>query len=130
MTYRIVLTLLALTVTARAADFKGACSKPVSCNAATLTTASDGRTTASFSNGLSFTGVRIDGDGPLFFTDTIVNDGTPVQIAPGSGQGCHFYFTDHGTFTKGWEQRLTIIECDVKLQGARGMVTFTVHRPV
>jgi hypothetical protein len=97
-----------------------------------------GHTMVTFSNGdpnhpiLGFAGGRIDGDGPLFFTDTAyLADGKAMPLNSGSGQGCHFYFTDHGTFTQGWESRLTTIECDLRVKGSDGQlvnanVTFDV----
>jgi hypothetical protein len=107
MISRALILALLLTLPALAADFKGTCSNgqlttppqpQVSCSA-TATTDSAGRTAVTFSNGLSFTGDRVGGDGPLFF------------LKAGSNAVCHFYFTDHGTFTLGWESRITVIEC-------------------
>jgi hypothetical protein len=127
MICRIIFSALLLTVTARAAELKGVCAAPVACNAVTVID-TGGHTTVTFSNGLGFSGTRIGGDGPLFFTDTIYSDGKAVQISPGSGQGCHFYFTDHGTFTQGWESRLVTIECDVRLQATKGKIRFDITR--
>jgi hypothetical protein len=104
---------------------------------------SKGDTLVSFSNGdpakpvLGFTGVPIDGDGPSFFSDSVyLGDGKPAMpLNPnGNGQSCHFYFTDHGTFTQGWQNRLTTIECNVRVKGADGHlvnanVTFDVSQP-
>jgi hypothetical protein len=81
----------------------------------------------SFSNGdaktpvLGFAGNRVDGDGPLFFSDAVaLGDQKASPLSPGSGQGCHFYFTDHGTFTPGWENRLTTIECNLRMKTSDG----------
>ena len=105
--------------------------QPVPCDSAIVWVKanSKGDTLVSFSNGdqgkpvLGFTGVPIDGDGPLFFSDSVyLGDGKPAMpLNPnGNGQSCHFYFTDHGTFTQGWENRLTTIECNVRVKGADG----------
>ncbi len=100
-----------------------------------------GHTMVTFSNGdtnspiLGFAGGRIDGDGPLFLSDTVyLEDGKALPLSPGSGQGCHFHFTDHGTFTQGWQSRLTTIECDLRVKGADGHlvnanVKFGVSQP-
>lgn len=118
---------------------------PLHCDSVALVQMDDykGHTMVTFSNGdpnspiLGFAGGLIDGDGPLFLSDTVyLEDGKamPLNPNPGSGQGCHFYFTDHGTFTQGWESRLTTIECDLRVKGADGHlvnanVTFDVSRP-
>ena len=90
---------------------------------------SKGDTLVSFSNGdpakpvLGFAGGPIDGNGPVFFSNSVyLGDGKPAtKLNPtGDGQSCHFYFTDHGTFTQGWENRLTTIECNVRVKGADG----------
>jgi hypothetical protein len=98
---------------------------------------SSGYTVVSFSNDdaktpvLGFAGKRIDGEGPLFLSDGVaLGDQKALPLTPGSGQGCHFYFTDHGTFTPGWENRLTTIECDLRMKIPDGHlinanVTFT-----
>lgn len=70
---------------------------------------------------LGFAGNRIDGDGSIFFSESVVlGDQKASRLTPGSGQGCHFYFTDHGTFTPGWENRLTTIECDLRMKTPDG----------
>jgi len=88
-----------------------------------------GDTLVSFSNGdlskpiLGFTGIPIDGNGPLFFSDAVyLGDGKPATLLNpnGNGQSCHFYFSDHGTFTQGWEHRLTAIECNVRVKMQNG----------
>jgi hypothetical protein len=105
--------------------------QPVQCDSAIVWVKanSKGDTLVSFSNGdqgkpvLGFTGVPTDGDGPLFFSDSVyLGDGKPAMpLNPnGNGQSCHFYFTDHGTFTQGWENRLTTIECNVRVKGGDG----------
>lgn len=105
--------------------------QPVRCESAIVWVRanSKGDTLVSFSDGnegkpvLGFTGVPIAGDGPLFFPDSVyLGDGKPaIPINPnGNGQSCHFYFTDHGTFTLGWENRLTTIECNARVKGADG----------
>ena len=105
--------------------------QPVQCDSAIVWVKanSKGDTLVSFSNGdqgkpvLGFTGLPIDGDGPLFFSDSVyLGDGKPAMpLNPnGNGQSCHFYFTDHGTFTQGWENRLTTIECNVRVKGGDG----------
>jgi hypothetical protein len=105
--------------------------QPVQCDSAIVWVKanSKGDTLVSFSNGdqskpvLGFTGIPIDGDGPLFFSDSVyLGDGKPAMpLTPnGNGQSCHFYFTDHGTFTQDWENRLTTIECNVRVKGADG----------
>jgi hypothetical protein len=105
--------------------------KSVQCDSAIVWVKANSKsdTLVSFSNGdegkpvLGFTGVPIDGDGPLFFPDSVyLGDGKPAMpINPnGNGQSCHFYFTDHGTFTHGWENRLTTIECNARVKGADG----------
>jgi len=104
---------------------------PVQCDSAIvwIKANSKGDTLVSFSNGdqgkpvLGFTGVPIDNDGPLFFSDSVyLGDGKPAMpLNPnGNGQSCHFYFTDHGTFTQGWESRLATIECNVRLKDVNG----------
>lgn len=102
---------------------------PLNCDSAlvVLENDSDGYTVVSFSNDdaktpvLGFAGNRIDGDGPLFLSDGVaLGDQKALPLTPGSGQGCHFYFTDHGTFTPGWENRLTTIECELKMKTQDG----------
>jgi hypothetical protein len=101
----------------------------VQCDSATVWVKanSKGDMLVSFSNGdpakpvLGFAGIPIDGDGPLSFSDSVyLGDGKPaIPLNPnGNGQSCHFYFTDHGTFTQGWQNRLTTIECNVRVKGA------------
>jgi hypothetical protein len=105
--------------------------QPVQCDSAIVWVKANStdKTLVSFSNGdpaspaLAFSGVPIDGNGPLFFSDSVyLGDGKPaLQLNPnGNGQSCHFYFTDHGAFTEGWQNRLTTIECNVKVKGADG----------
>lgn len=84
---------------------------------------------------LGFAGGLIGGDGPLFFSDTVyLADGKAMPLNhDGSRHGCHFYFTDHGTFTQGWEGRLTTVECDLRVKTETGHlisadVTFNVTR--
>lgn len=80
---------------------------------------------------LSFTGVPVDGNGPFFFPDALyLGDGKPaMQLNPnGNGQGCHFYFTDHGAFTLGWENRLTTIECDLRVKTETGHLIYASVR--
>jgi hypothetical protein len=86
----------------------------------------EGHTAVSFANGdpdnpvLIFAGGRIGGDGPLFFSDNVyLGEGKAMHINP-NGKGCHFYFTDHGTFSQGWENRLTTIECDLRMKTEAG----------
>jgi hypothetical protein len=87
-----------------------------------------GHTMVTFSSGgtnnpiLGFAGGLIGGDGPLFLSDTIyLADGKAMPLnRDGSGHGCHFYFTDHGTFTQGWGSRLTAIECDLRVKTQNG----------
>jgi hypothetical protein len=86
-----------------------------------------GHTMVTFSNDapqnpiIGFAGGRISGDGPLFFSDTVyLADGKAMPINAGNGQGCHFYFTDHGTFTLGWESRVTTIECELRIRTETG----------
>ena len=70
---------------------------------------------------LGFAGNRIDGDGSLFLSDRVaLGDQKALPLTPDSGQGCHFYFTDHGTFTPGWESRLTEIECELRMKTPDG----------
>lgn len=107
--------------------------QPVQCDSALVwvkaNSNSKGDTLVSFSDGdlskpvLAFTGVPIDGDGPLFSPDSVyVGDGKPaMQLNPnGNEQSCHFYFTDHGTFTQGWETRLATIDCNARVKRADG----------
>lgn len=105
--------------------------RPVSCDSALVWVKANSKaeTAVSFSNGdpakslIGFSGVPIDGDGPIFFPDSIyLGDGKPaLQLNPnGDGQSCHFYFTDHGGFTPGWENRLTVIECNARVKLADG----------
>lgn len=87
-----------------------------------------GRTAVSFSSGdqanpvLIFAGDLIGGDGPLFFPDTIyLAGGKAMPIGTdGKGNACHFYFSDHGGFTQGWEHRLTAIACELKAKSEDG----------
>jgi hypothetical protein len=101
----------------------------LNCDSALVVLKSDssGYTVVSFSNDdaktpiLGLAGKRIDGDGPLFLSDGVaLGDQKELPLIPGSGQGCHFYFTDHGTFTPGWENRLTTIECDLRMKTPDG----------
>ena len=60
-----------------------------------------------------------------FRTPFTLGDGKPgMKLTPnGNGQSCHFYFTDHGTFTQGWESCLSAIGSAMRER--RGlMVTF------
>jgi hypothetical protein len=59
--------------------------------------------------------------GSILFADTVYLDGkeVPLNHAPNAPR-CQFYFSDHGTFTSGWEHRLTAIECQMRLQFANG----------
>jgi hypothetical protein len=95
-----------------------------------------------FSNGdstqpvLGFAGGLMGGDGPILFAETIyLTDGKAMPLNSHVNMpSCHFYFTDHGTFTQGWENRLTTIECNLKVKGADGHlvtgdVRFDVTRP-
>jgi hypothetical protein len=107
--------------------------QPISCDSVIVwpkaNSNAKGETLISFTNGdpnkpvLGFTGVPVDGDGPLFFPDGVyLGDGKPpIEIdSHGNGQTCRFYFTDHGAFTQGWENRLTTIECGVRVKRADG----------
>lgn len=106
--------------------------QPLQCDSAFIWIKADskGKTLVSFSNGdlskpvLGFSGIPVDGDGPLFFSDSVyLGDGkSAMPLAPGSGQGCHFYFTDHGAFTQGWENRLSVIECDLRVKTEAGQL--------
>jgi hypothetical protein len=96
---------------------------------------SKGETLVSFSTGdpskpvLGFTGVPVNDDGPLFFPDSVLlGDGkSAMQLSPNdNGQSCHFDFTDHGTFTQGWESRLMAIECNVRVKRTDGHLV-SVH---
>ena len=86
-----------------------------------------GRRAVIFLNGadnpiLGFTGGLVGDGGPILFADTIfLKDGKAMPLNPGANAPqCHFYFTDHGTFTQGWENRLTTIECNARVKGADG----------
>lgn len=118
--------------------------RPLSCDSVVIMQIEDykGHTAVSFSNGnpenpiLIFAGGRIGGDGPLFFSDTVyLAKGKAMPLnSGGNGQGCHFYFTDHGTFTEGWTSRLTTIECNLKVKSETGhlteaSVTFKTSQP-
>lgn len=118
--------------------------QPLHCDSVAVVQMDDyeGHTMATFSNGdpknpiLGFAGGRIGGDGPLFISDTVyLADGKAIPLnRDGSGNGCHFYFTDHGTFTPGWENRLTTIECDFRVKTETGRliqvsVTFNASQP-
>ena len=90
---------------------------------------SKGDTLVSFSNGdpakpvLGFAGGPIDGNGPVFFSNSVyLGDGKPAMKlnSTGDGQSCHFSFTDHGTFTQGWESRLSTIECNARVKVLMG----------
>jgi hypothetical protein len=42
-----------------------------------------------------------------FFTNSVSLEGQkPVSFIPDGTHGCHFYFTDGGSFTLGWQTRL------------------------
>jgi hypothetical protein len=115
----------------------------LSCDSVSIVLIEDykGHTLVTFSNGelsnpiLGFAGGRLDGEAPSFFTSTAyLADGKAMPVNPGSGQGCRFYFTDHGTFTHGWQGRLTTVECDLRVKGSDGHllnanVTFAVSQP-
>jgi hypothetical protein len=117
--------------------------QPLSCDSVTVKQIDDykGHTAVSFSNGdprnplLIFAGSRVGGDGPLFFSDSVyLGKGKDIPINPGTGQGCHFYFDDHGSFTQGWESRLNTIECELRLKTETGhliqaSVTFHASQP-
>jgi len=105
--------------------------QPVQCDSAIVWVKanSKGDTLVSFSNGdpskpvLGFAGVPVDDNGSLFFSDSVyLGDGKPaMKLNPNSNvQSCHFYFTDHGTFSQGWENRLSAIECNARATGADG----------
>ncbi len=98
--------------------------RPLNCDSVIIMQIDDyeGHTAVSFANGnpdnpiLIFSGGRIGGDGPLFFSDNVyLGEGKAMRINP-NGKGCHFYFADHGTFTQGWESRLTTIELRMKTE--------------
>lgn len=95
---------------------KGSCRGPVTCDSAAFKFV-DSHVEVQFLNGslivIGFSGDLIGGDGPLFFPTAIrLVNGKEMSVPPGGhNNSCHFYFTDHGTFTKGWEHRLTAIEC-------------------
>jgi hypothetical protein len=102
---------------------------PLNCDSALVLLNGDskGYTAVNFSNGdaktpvLGFAGNLVDGDGPLLFSDAVaLEDQKAPPLSPDSGQGCHFYFTDHGTFTPGWENRLTTIECNLRMKTLDG----------
>jgi hypothetical protein len=117
--------------------------EPLHCDSIAIVQMDDyqGHTLVRFSNGdannpiLGFAGGRVSGDGPLFFSETVyLADGKAIPLSSGGGQGCHFYFADHGTFTQGWEKRLYAIECDVRMKGPDGHlltadVKFDVAQP-
>ena len=86
-----------------------------------------GHTAVTFSDGVMFAGGRVNGDGPLFFSDAVnLGSGPDIHLNPNQ-QGCHFYFTDHGTFTQGWESRLATIECELRMKtGAGHLISATV----
>jgi hypothetical protein len=84
-----------------------------------------GRRAVIFLNGphnpiFGFAGSLVGGDGPILLADAIyLTDGKEMPLNQGANAPqCHFYFTDHGTFTKGWENRLTTVECNAKIKGA------------
>lgn len=102
---------------------------PLNCDSALvlLKSGSKGYSVVSFLNSeaktpvLGFAGNRIDGDGPLFLSDGVaLGDQKALPLTPGTGQGCHFYFIDHGTFTPGWENRITTIECNLRMKTPDG----------
>jgi hypothetical protein len=118
--------------------------QPLQCDSVAIVQMEDyaGHTMVTFSNGdpsnpiIGFAGGRISGDGPLFFSETVyLADGKAMPLTPGSGQGCHFHFTNNGTFTPSWENRLTAIECDLRVKTETGRliqasVTFTPSQPL
>jgi hypothetical protein len=74
--------------------------------------------------------------GPMLVADTIyLADGKALPLNPGSNAPrCHFYFTDHGAFTQGWEKRLTTLECNMNVHFPDGTqvskhVAFGVTQP-
>ena len=118
--------------------------QPIKCDSVSLVQMDDyeGHTMVTFSNGdpnnpiLGFAGGRVGGDAPLFFSDTVyLSDGKAMSLnRDGSGQGCHFFPQTVGLFTRGWENRLTTIQCDLKVKTETGRliqanVTFTASQP-
>jgi len=100
-----------------------------------------GHTVVSFSNGdpanpvLIFTGDlnKVTGVERPFFSIDGVNwgDGSPTMHVHASepndpndmgGRGCYFHFLDQGSFTPGWEKRLTMVECEL-------IIDTPTHRP-
>jgi hypothetical protein len=83
-----------------------------------------GHTVVAFSNDPTKTVLMLAGergDGPLFFSDAVnLGSGPDIQLNPSQASSCYFYFTDHGTFTQGWEGRLTIIECELRMKTEAG----------
>jgi hypothetical protein len=102
----------------------------------------EGKTLVSFSNGdpakpvLMFAGAlnKVTGVERPFFTIEGVSwgDGNPMMRIPltqgtmgptdMAGRGCYFHFMDQGSFTAGWETRLTMVECEL-------IVDTQNHRP-
>jgi hypothetical protein len=102
--------------------------QPFQCDSASIVLMDDykGHTMVTFGDPnkptIGFAGGRINGDGPWFFSDTIyLADGKAVPLnSDGSRPSCYFYFTDHGTFTQGWESHLTGIGCELRVKVADG----------
>ncbi len=113
--------------------------QPVQCDSALvwLKANAKGQTLVSFGNGdlgkpaLGFAGMPAEGNGPFFFPDLLYLEAGKPAMQPNpndNGQSCHFYFTDHGTFTQGWENRLSTIECSAKVKRADGhLITVEVR---
>lgn len=156
MRYKALALLLGMAVPLHAADemrvLKGTCedskmtvsadgsrwaTDELHCTSAVVQ-AKAGRTAVAFGNCgpeypiISFRGALVGGEAPVFLTEVAALQGDKAEpIAPVSGSGCHFFFSDHGGFTPGWQDRLTAIKCDLKLTRetgsfVRASVSFTL----
>jgi len=108
--------VILLSATAHAQKFTGTCSKGDACKAIYIEK-TEGKVSVAISNGYGFAGDLVGGGAPMFFSsDILLPDGREMK-PKGNGGGCHFYFTNGGgTFTQGWESRLTTVECDIKVE--------------
>ncbi len=117
--------------------------QPVQCDSALVWAnfRSRGHTIVMFQNGdphnmtLGFLGLPVDRvSDAAFLADGVYlgagKPGMPISQMPHEDSPlCVVYFTDHGTFTPGWQNRLTGIRCDVTAKTATGLIhaSMTFH---
>jgi hypothetical protein len=117
--------------------------QPVQCDSALvwINVNSKGHTMVMFQNGglhnmtLGFLGLPVDRawDAAFLADGVYLGEGKPgmpiSQMPHEDSPLCVVYFTDHGTFTPGWQNRLAGIQCDATAKTATGPIhaSMTFH---